>query len=518
MVRVTRALAVAALLVSTAAHAHLLVDMKVSVRAPAFVAAGQPFTYEVVADDLANDAAFGVVVTNTLPAGVTFAGTTAPGWNCNASKSIVTCSAEQLAPGEHIIAIRVSAPSQRGTLVNKAHITSIGSTDLQPNNDDATHNATVYDPARCTAAAPLLLSPADDAIVDSAVVHFAWTPSADGARYAVRVATEGALPSTVATTSSTSAVAAPDRGSGTWWVEASFTDCPPVAAAPRRIIKTRAPQVAITDVATGLRRPAGIAFGPAGELYVTDEDDSVVRLIAGGQVTIIAGAAGQPGSTTGQFARFNRPTGITVTPLDGFIYVADTGNHEVRILYTGGPFVPAFSVTEASAVKAPAAVAATLRGSIYVADSGENVVRLMTPVPGTTGLFTISTVGNFDKPSGVAVNAAGNVYVSTNGAVQKLSPDGTISTFASGFNQPAALALDGLGNLYVCDRGDKVLRKVAPSGLVTTVAPFIDPAGVAVAADGSVYVADAGAGAVRRVVVVAEEPSPPVNRRRAAGH
>lgn len=324
----------------------------------------------MVADDLANDNAFGVVVTNTLPAGVTFIGTTAPGWNCGVSKSIVTCSAEELKPGEHVIAIRVTAPSQPGTLVNKAHVTSIGSFDPVATNDDATNTAIVYQPARCTAAAPALVSPAEDAIVDSAAVNFAWTPSADGARYIVRVATEGALPSAVATTSTTSAVAAPDRGSGTWWVEATFADCPPVAASPRRIIKTRAPQVAFSDVATGFGRPAGLAFGPAGELYVTDEDDSVVRLIAGGQVMVIAGAAGQPGSATGQFARFNRPTGITVTPLDGFVYVADTGNREVRILYTGGPFVPAFSVTQASALNTPTAVAATLRGSIYVADSG----------------------------------------------------------------------------------------------------------------------------------------------------
>jgi len=518
MVRLTRVLAVAALLVSTSAQAHLLVDMKVSVRAPAFVAAGQPFTYEVVADDLANDNAFGVVVTNTLPSGVTFVSTTAPGWNCIRSQSTVTCSAETLTPGEHVIAIRVNAPSQRGTLVNRVHVDSLGSLDVTKNNDDATNSAVVYEPARCTAPVPALVSPAEDAIVDSAAVNFAWTPSADGARYVVRVATEGALAGAVASTTSTSAIAAPDRGSGTWWVEANFTDCPPVAAAPRRIIKTRAPQVAISDVASGFSKPAGLAFGPASELYVTDEDDSVVRLIAGGSVTVIAGAAGQPGSATGQFARFNRPTGITVTPLDGFVYVADTGNREVRILYTGGSFVPAFSVTESSALQTPAAVAATFRGSIYVADSGNGVVRLMTPVTGTTGLFTISTVASFDKPSGLAVDLAGNVYVSAGNAVQKLAPNGTIFTLAGGFNQPGALALDALGNLYVCDRGNAVVRKIAPSGLVTTtVAAFVDPAGVAVAADGSVYVADAGSHAVKRMQVVTTEP-PPVSRRRAAGH
>jgi len=59
--------------VATAAEAHLLVDMKMSIRAPAFVAAGQQLTYEVVADDLANDNAIGLSVADTLPAGATFA-------------------------------------------------------------------------------------------------------------------------------------------------------------------------------------------------------------------------------------------------------------------------------------------------------------------------------------------------------------------------------------------------------------------------------------------------------------
>src|SRR5438270_177997 len=80
-------------------------------------------------------------------------------WNGRASKGTVTCSAEQISPGEHVIAIRVNAPAQPATLVNRVHVTSLGSSDPQPSNDDAARSVTVYDPARCTAAAPILLSP-----------------------------------------------------------------------------------------------------------------------------------------------------------------------------------------------------------------------------------------------------------------------------------------------------------------------------------------------------------------------
>jgi len=510
MVRLRRAAFAAALLVAGAAHAHLIVDMKVSVRGPAFVAASQPFTIEVVADNLANDNALGLVATTTLPAGVTFTGVTAPRWNCGQSKGVVTCSAEELPPGEHVIAIRATAPSQAGPIVTRTKIQSLGSSDVVEKNDNATGTTTIYDPAQCTAPAPALLSPADGTVIDAATVGFSWSASAAGARYVVRAATEGAAAASVAGTQGTAAIAALDRGESVWWVDATFTDCPTVSSATRRLTKTRAPSVALTDVATGFQKPAGIAFGPEGEMYVTDEAASVVWRRLNGQTTTIPGIAGEPGAVNGQFAKFNRPTGITVTPLDGYIYVADTLNNDVRILYTGGPFVPAFSVGN-GALHAPAAIAATLRGSLYVADTGSGTLRLLTPVTGTTGLFTITTVAQFVAPAGVAVDAAGAVYVSDDHAVKK---NGV--TLAAGFDQPGALAVDALGNVYVVDRGTKLLSKIAPSGLATPLAQFADPAGVAVDADGAVYVADAGTRTVRRVdVTLADVAAPP--RRRAAG-
>jgi DNA-binding beta-propeller fold protein YncE len=519
MVRIARAVALL-LLAAATAQAHLIVDMKVSVRAPAFAAKGAQYSFEVVADDLANDNGIGISVASPVPTGATFVSFSAPSdFNCNQSKGVVTCAAEQLGPGEHVITIKATAPAQTGAITAKAHVTSLGSTDLQPNNDDASASTTIYDPARCTAAAPALLSPADGAVLATQPAQFAWTPSADGARYVVHASVEGAGPAAISATTSTVAAAPLDRGSGTWWVEATFTDCPPAESPHRAVTMTRAPSVALLDLATNFHAPAGLVFGPNGELYVTDEEDAVVRQVSQGVVNTISGTFGEQGAADGQFARFNHPTGITVTPLDGYIYVADTNNDAVRILYTGGPFVPAFALL-GTQFRAPQAVAATLRGSLYVADTGNGAVQLMTPVSGTTGIFNTTPVAQFTLPAGIAVGADKTLYVAeqSNGTIVKLAPNGDRATLATGFARPAALALDALGNLYVCDRATHVLSKVAPSGLVTPVATFGDPAGVAVAADGSVYVADEGNHAVRRVIVTTETPPPSSARRRAANH
>jgi len=91
-------------------------------------------------------------------------------------------------------------------------------------------------------------------------------------------------------------------------------------------------------------------------------------------------------------------------------------------------------------------------------------------------------------PTTVVMDRAGNLYIAdeSNGRVRKVAPDGTISTFAgtgptgySGDGGPANqaklffpndLAVDSAGNLYIADQGNDAIRKVNPSGIISTVA------------------------------------------------
>src|SRR5205823_779233 len=84
--------------------------------------------------------------------------------------------------------------------------------------------------------------------------------------------------------------------------------------------------------------PGGVAVDSAGNIYVADTANHAIRKItSGGVVSTLAGLAGVSGSNDGtnSGARFNQPQGIAVD-VNGILYVADTGNHTIRKLTPGG--------------------------------------------------------------------------------------------------------------------------------------------------------------------------------------
>ena len=252
----------------------------------------------------------------------------------------------------------------------------------------------------------------------------------------------------------------------------------------------------------------------------------------------------------GQAASFNNPSGITADNA-GNLYVADSWNHMIRKIAPGAVVTTlaastnlgsADGIGSAAQFYYPFSVAVDSVGNIYVADSGNHTIRQVTPagevrtVAGQAGnagnADGTGSVAQFNFPKGIAVDSAGNIFVADTGnhAIRQVTPGGEVTTVAgqagnagsadgagraAQFNLPSGIAVDRAGNIYVADESNHTIRKVTSAGMVTTVAGlagepgsadgfggaarFQAPSGVAVDSAGNIYVADSFNATIRKV-------------------
>jgi sugar lactone lactonase YvrE len=207
---------------------------------------------------------------------------------------------------------------------------------------------------------------------------------------------------------------------------------------------------------------------------------------------------------TGTAALFNQPEGVAVDFL-GNVYVADTQNHLIRKVTSSGvvsTLAGSAGVTGAtdgmgSAAKfhSPRGIAVDAAGSLYVADSSNHLIRKITSKgvvttlagSGSRGFANgIGTAVSFSDPAGVAVDSQGNVYVADefNNMIRKITPSGRVTTLAGSGSQghengkgtaasfcyPVGISVDSSGNVYVADEVNDLVREIDPGGQVTTLA------------------------------------------------
>jgi streptogramin lyase len=219
-------------------------------------------------------------------------------------------------------------------------------------------------------------------------------------------------------------------------------------------------------------------------------------------VSTIAGQAGQLGSAdgVGDAARFLQPSGVAVDNA-GNVYVADTGNDTIRkitpkgtvstLAGQAGQIGNADGVGSDARFWGPADVAVDNASNVYVADSRNSTIRKITP-DGSVSTFAgrvgqggdVDGVGSgarFDYPLGVAVDRAGVVYVADTGnnAIRRITPEGAVSTVVfrvaggddtSRFSAPSSVAVDNAGNIFVADTGNNTIREITPDGWLSTIA------------------------------------------------
>ena len=122
-----------------------------------------------------------------------------------------------------------------------------------------------------------------------------------------------------------------------------------------------------------------------------------------------------------------------------------------------------YSFLAASAVSCPiAASAQDLYVSNYISGNGYRDINKISP-DGTVSTFATGLY----NPDGLAFDVNKNLYVSSGNSIQKIDPNGVVSTFAGGLSDPADLAFDASGNLYAAEYYAGNIKKITPNGTIS---------------------------------------------------
>lgn len=211
-----------------------------------------------------------------------------------------------------------------------------------------------------------------------------------------------------------------------------------------------------------VRAPQGIAVGYGDDAYNayaywTEDDSCVVRTLTryplngNRKAVTVAGQAYKCGAADGPAAtaKFNRPDGIVANTRTGEVFVADTSNYTLRRIYGG-------AVT-------------TIAGAAGQSGSADGM----------------GAAARFSAPRGLAMDRAENLYLTDNTTVRKITPSGVVTTLAgkpntvgytdgpaldARFSRLGGIATDENKTVYVADSGNHVVRRIAASGVVSTVA------------------------------------------------
>ena len=294
----------------------------------------------------------------------------------------------------------------------------------------------------------------------------------------------------------------------------------------------------------------GIAMAPDGTMYFSDDGGNLIRSVTtDGVVTTIAGSIEGDSDGAALTAKFNKPKGL-VFDANGILYIVDSNNYTIRKLDTDGTVTTIAGVsgsqgsndgTLATATfNNPRDIAIDSHGNLLVTD--HSCIRKIDLSNNTVSTFAGSQTGPYGNRNGAAsqalfgalfgivIDANDNVFVNdrSNHLIKKVNTQGLVTTYAGSgtrgikngvaseaqFSKPEAIEIDTEGNIYVYDAYWYQLRKISPTGIVTTLAgskqgnndgvanevQFNQVLGIVKHPNGLLYITEAYKGAIRSVV------------------
>lgn len=225
------------------------------------------------------------------------------------------------------------------------------------------------------------------------------------------------------------------------------------------------------DPLQSLNRPIGLAVDGDGRVFVAEEAEQISRISVFNATGELITSYGQPGPASLAGAFFNRPHSLTISP-NNVVYVADTWNYRIRAFdmrfgqlnmwgqpLTLGADAP---IEPLDGFWGPRDVKVDVNGFVYVADTGNRRIRVYTPDGiwvrdiGRSG----SGDGQLNEPAGLASHPDGRIYIADtwNKRIAVFNTDGTfiknfeVRGWYDDFGNRPYLALDASRSLlYVSD-------------------------------------------------------------------
>lgn len=292
-----------------------------------------------------------------------------------------------------------------------------------------------------------------------------------------------------------------------------------------------------TATKANLNLPSGVAVDSQGNIYIADTWNSRIRKVTSGNINTVAGNgvvsySGDGGLATA--AQLNGPRGVAADAA-GNLYIADSRNAVVRKASKDG----AISTISGNALVYPQGVAVDAAGNAYVADYQDNRVRKISPQGNVTTYAGNGSAGDsgdggaaanaqLNAPFGVALDPAGNLYIAefSGNRIRKVATDGSITTVAgngiagysgdggaaiqASLDGPFSVAVDTAGNVYIADTANYRIREVTTDGSINTIAgtglpgysgdggpasqaQIVGPTGIAIDSVGDLYFVDGNA-------------------------